>query len=185
MTDIYPLDTRLTMYNNFPKGGVGAEIGVCKGANAVCLFVATRPTKLHLVDTWERNPATELYHPIELFYGDWRGHINRLFPQEIIDGSVVLHKTTGIDFFNSVEDNSLDWVYLDSDHNFSNIIQEIRLATKKVRSGGVISGHDFCVHEKAWRSGVMRAVITIIQEGLIRMESLTDEVFPSYFCRVL
>ena len=182
--EVYNLDTRLTMYNNFKKNGKGAEIGVCKGANAVSLFVAARPVELHLVDLWERDELTEKNHPIELHYGDWRQNIDFLFHNEISNKSVILHKMKSIDFLNTLPDNYLDWIYIDGDHEFSTVIEELRLSAKKVKKGGVICGHDFLVMQGAWRSGIVRAVITCVQEGLMTMEAITEEVFPSYFCRV-
>jgi predicted O-methyltransferase YrrM len=40
-------------------------------------------------------------------------------------------------------DNSLDFVYIDAGHRFDDVVQDIIKWTKKVRKGGIISGHDY------------------------------------------
>ena len=51
-----------------------------------------------------------------------------------------------------IEDNSLDFVFLDADHGFDGCSQDIEKWTPKVKSGGFITGHDI------WLSGVQKAV---------------------------
>lgn len=182
---INQVDTSLVMYTKILKGGIGAEIGVCRGHNAATLYIATKPSKLFLVDTWEIDLETKKYHPIGLQYDNWQDEVSNLFAHEIEDGRVELYKGLSVDFLSSIEDGYLDWIYLDADHNYESIKPEIELACKKVKSGGYIMGHDFMVHEKAWKAGVIRAVIETIQEGKIVMEYITTENFPSYTCRVL
>ena len=41
------------------------------------------------------------------------------------------------------EDESLDFVYIDGDHNFRFIAEDIYEWPKKVKKGGVIAGHDY------------------------------------------
>ena len=61
----------MEMYLSLPKGGVGAEIGVCKGVNATFLWQALKPSKLYLCDIWEeRSTNTYLIEEPELWYDD-------------------------------------------------------------------------------------------------------------------
>ena len=43
----------------------------------------------------------------------------------------------------SFEDNSLDFVYLDGNHEAPHVQQDIEEWAKKVRPGGVVAGHDY------------------------------------------
>jgi len=52
-------------------------------------------------------------------------------------------RKTSMDALEYFEDGSLDWVYLDGDHNFRHAAADIYEWAKKVRSGGVVSGHDY------------------------------------------
>ena len=40
-------------------------------------------------------------------------------------------------------DGTLDFVYIDGNHNFKNVANDIVEWSKKVRVGGIVSGHDF------------------------------------------
>ena len=40
-------------------------------------------------------------------------------------------------------DNSLDFVFIDANHTFEYVVNDIAEWSKKVRPGGIISGHDF------------------------------------------
>ena len=41
------------------------------------------------------------------------------------------------------KDGSLDFVYIDGNHTFEYVINDIAEWSKKVRKGGIISGHDY------------------------------------------
>ena len=41
------------------------------------------------------------------------------------------------------QDDSLDFVYLDGNHDFVNVTQDIHYWLKKVKPGGILSGHDY------------------------------------------
>jgi len=41
------------------------------------------------------------------------------------------------------EDNSLDAVYIDGEHDFDSVSQDIKLWSKKIKKGGILCGHDF------------------------------------------
>ena len=40
-------------------------------------------------------------------------------------------------------DESLDFVYIDGDHSYRFVVEDIREWAKKVKKGGVVSGHDY------------------------------------------
>ncbi len=44
-----------------------------------------------------------------------------------------------------IEDNSLDIVYIDGQHNYESVIEDIMYWTPKIRAGGIICGHDYIV----------------------------------------
>ena len=43
-------------------------------------------------------------------------------------------------------DNSLDFVFIDGNHTFEYVVEDIAQWSKKVKVGGIVSGHDY------WRS---------------------------------
>ena len=42
-----------------------------------------------------------------------------------------------------IEDNSLDFVYVDGDHSYECVYQDLRLYYKKLRKGGILAGDDY------------------------------------------
>lgn len=50
-----------------------------------------------------------------------------------------------MDALNDFEDNSLDFVYIDGNHTLPYIAADIFGWERKVRKGGIISGHDYAV----------------------------------------
>jgi cephalosporin hydroxylase len=47
------------------------------------------------------------------------------------------------DAIHDVPDNSLDFVYLDADHSYDFVMQDIILWGRKLKKGGAMSGHDY------------------------------------------
>jgi len=54
-----------------------------------------------------------------------------------------LVRKSSMDALNNFKDGSLDFVYIDGDHRFRFIAEDIVEWYKKVRIGGVVSGHDY------------------------------------------
>ena len=51
-----------------------------------------------------------------------------------------------------IADNSLDFVYIDGDHNYEFVIEDLSLYYPKVKKGGLFSGHDYNVYESVKRA---------------------------------
>lgn len=180
------IDTRELMYDTIPEGGVGAELGVCRGTNAVQLLFRAKPSVLFLVDKWEEAEYLRKPHEVsDLWYDDHYESVASIFDEEIKEGKVVIHKQHSSSFLASLPDNSLDWVYIDSNHHYQCVSREIDLSVKKVRAGGLIMGHDYMTNPKVWGTSVIRAVNERIRNGDIQMEAITNEKWPSYMTRVL
>jgi predicted O-methyltransferase YrrM len=57
--------------------------------------------------------------------------------------NIVKYKMTSSDASYEFAPHSLDLVYIDSDHSSENVEKEINLWVDKIKSNGVIAGHDF------------------------------------------
>jgi predicted O-methyltransferase YrrM len=53
-----------------------------------------------------------------------------------------------------IADDSLDFIFIDANHSYNSVLEDITLWTPKVKEGGIISGHDYCDSHP----GVMMAV---------------------------
>lgn len=159
--EIIEVANKRELYQLFPKNGIGAELGTCQGDNALMLYRNTQPKELYLIDIWERNEATYQHHPPELVYDDWREMVRNKLPHP----NVHLVKQDTLSWLDSIPDNFLDWVYIDSLHQYHHVNQEYIRAINKVKKGGIISGHDFYCHPTAWKTGVIRAVLNQVQNN--------------------
>ena len=58
-------------------------------------------------------------------------------------------RKTSMDAMPDIPDRSLDFVYIDGNHSFGHVAYDLMGWSKKVKKGGVISGHDYyCVEPK-------------------------------------
>lgn len=63
-------------------------------------------------------------------------------------------KNYSYEVINRFEDESLDFVYIDGEHTYDGVKQDIELYLSKIKKGGYIGGHDY---KPKWQ-GVMDAV---------------------------
>jgi len=58
-----------------------------------------------------------------------------------------LYRADSLTMAEFVSDNTLDFVYIDANHYYKQVLADIEAWYPKVRSGGVISGHDYCTSD--------------------------------------
>jgi hypothetical protein len=136
--------TRVELIRNigqeFPKGK-GVEVGTFKGSFSNQIVNNWSGT-LYMVDVWR---------PLESGYDDSSNHGRYdggvyTDAMENIKGfedrAIMVRATSEIasDMFN---DNSLDFVYIDANHAYDYVVQDIELWYPKVKKGGFICGHDY------------------------------------------
>ncbi len=115
---------------------VGAEIGVLRGEFTEKFCQAG--LKMYAVDPWKnyldyhRHPAEE---PYEVMYEMTR---KRLAPYDC-----TIIRETSMEAVEGFKANSLDFVYIDSNHRLRHVIDDIYEWSLRLRSGGAICGHDY------------------------------------------
>jgi len=149
-----------------PKGGVCAEIGTWKGDFAATILSSRCPTQLYLVDPWEYRPEGEYE---QAWYGGDKHNkqeemdavhksvVDR-FRSEIEEGQVLVQRARSVDAAASFSDESLDWVYIDGDHNYEAVKRDLDAYFRIVKSGGFIAGDDYTRAGGWFGDAVMRAV---------------------------
>jgi predicted O-methyltransferase YrrM len=50
---------------------------------------------------------------------------------------------SSLEYAKFVEDKSLDFIYIDGNHQYSSVKEDIQVWYNKIKPGGIISGHDF------------------------------------------
>ena len=133
---------------------VGVEVGVEQGVYAELLCQVVPGLKLHAVDCWQA-------------YSGYRDHVN----QEKLDGfyEATLKRTAlydvevirdwSVEAAKEFDAASVDFVYLDANHDFANVVKDLAAWAPKVRRGGVVAGHDYILRKnKAIMHHVVQAV---------------------------
>jgi len=128
----------------------GAEIGVDEGRYAEILCKLVDGLTLYCIDSWA-NKTGKVKERIKR---------NKAFDKartrlEKYDARII--NRTSKEASNQFEDGSLDFVFIDANHDYLHVKEDIQLWAKKVRKGGIVSGHDYYV-TKQGNTGVIKAV---------------------------
>ena len=122
--------------------GVGAEIGVLGGENAFQILNWWNGKKLILVDPYKKWAPEEYIDgvsDISMVNAEFEAR-ERL---ERFTDRVEWWKITSDEAFEQMEDESLDFCYIDGNHHLPIVRRDIENGWKKVKSGGVLCGHDY------------------------------------------
>jgi predicted O-methyltransferase YrrM len=136
---------------------VGAEVGVYRGVYAGWLLRYCPGLKLYAVDSWTSYPGYTDPKAEDMADAYNRARQNtRLYDCTLIKG-------WSSEVVKQFEDESLDFVFIDGNHAYEYVVEDIACWSKKVRKGGIIYGHDFddySSNEKKWQEiNVINAVI--------------------------
>ena len=150
---------------------VGAEIGVERGYFSEFLIKTIPGLKLYCIDPWVPYGKVSKGRAARI----WAQAQIRLVPYN----NVVIIKKTSMDTLSDIPDGSLDFVYIDGTHDFINVDQVIRCWSKKVKFGGIVSGHDY-VYLHRRNLGIVPAVDNFVKENNLSLYLTKDEL-PSWF----
>lgn len=120
----------------------GVEIGVWKGHNAALLLEAVRTLTLYCVDPWESG-GDHVTMPTVTPETFAQAKKEFLSLTKKFAGRCRMMPFTSREASEQLADGSLDFVFIDGDHTYVSASQDIALWYPKVRSGGMISGHDY------------------------------------------
>ena len=128
--------------------GTGVELGTERGRYAE--KIAQVCDKLYCVDLWKA-------------YGNYRQHVTSEHYEEIMQSAKDRLAKYNVELIREdidkaaelFEDESLDFFYLDGNHEEADVKRNLRSWWDKVKVGGIISGHDYSgVHGKGVRQAV-------------------------------
>lgn len=120
----------------------GAEIGVAFGAYSYQIVELNPQMKLYGVDAWKAYDGYSDYKRTETFKKMYDEAHRVMDPYVKRDRYQFVEKFS-LDALDDFEDSSLDFVYIDGNHQDPFVTQDIYGWSKKVRSGGIVAGHDY------------------------------------------
>ena len=144
--------------NETPSGGAIVEVGSWKGKSTAYLGVEVinsgKDIKVVAVDTWLGSPNEDVHQNDPAVK---QGQLYDLF----VDNMAPINKSKQVVMWlraDSVEaskdfgNGSIDCIFIDASHDYESVKKDITAYLPKVKSGGVLAGHDWSWH------GVRKAV---------------------------
>jgi len=130
----------LDLKNLYPNGK-GAEIGVFKGETSKAILNNWDGT-LYMIDVWRalnwENYEDSSNHSIHTTaYKETMDNI-----QGLEDRGIMI-RASSKQASNLIADNSLDWIWIDANHAYDYVKEDIELWWPKLKKGGLFSGHDY------------------------------------------
>jgi autotransporter strand-loop-strand O-heptosyltransferase len=124
------------------QNGKGVEVGTFKGEFSKEILNNWSGT-LFMVDVWKGLPNEE-YSDVSnhnnFEHGVFHHAMNNI--QGFENRAIMIRASSEVSS-NMFEDNSLDFVYIDANHAYDYVVQDIRLWYPKVKPGGYLCGHDY------------------------------------------
>lgn len=153
------------------KDLIGAEIGVYKGDNALNILNNLDIKKLYLID-----PYTT-YDDLEIVNGTSKSELlaARKTAHEVLrqfGDKVVFIEDKSSNAVDRIREQ-LDFVYIDGNHRYKYVLEDINLYYPLVKEGGLIAGHDF--DESSNENGVVQAVNEFFKDVQIYSQVCQDD----------
>lgn len=163
---LLPGFTRRDLVQAFKSRGfqTGAEIGVRQAAFSLALCEGIPGLTLLCVDPWVHYPANPR------MYSQDRHDTNYLVAQHRLQPyKATLVRATSMEAVPDVALCSLDFVYIDGNHGYPYVKEDLAAWSDRVRSGGIVSGDDYDA------PGVRRALEEFVTQAGITAWWITDD----------
>lgn len=120
----------------------GAEIGVDRGDYSEVLCKANSKLHLYSIDPWASyvypSGLSGVNEQQAYFDGCYEKTKERLAPY-----NCTIVRKTSLEAAKDFPDNYFDFVYIDANHDFVNITNDLDTWKKKVKVDGILAGHDY------------------------------------------
>lgn len=132
---------------NLPSDSRIVELGCWKGKSSSFLLVEAKNSgkffDIHLCDTFlgseEHYDENSVHYAedIEKVFEQFKSNVDKAsFPYKV-------HRMDSVELSKNFEDNSIDFLFIDTDHTYEHVSKELKAWYPKVKKGGIIAGHDY------------------------------------------
>ena len=142
-------DFYLHIIQNLKDGSHLVEVGCWMGKSGGYLVEKSKELgknfQIDFVDTWDGD--VNVPYQIDLIRQNGKDHIYEIFKSNIFNidyefsGKIIRmdsSKASGL-----YDDNSLDFVFIDADHSYEKVLEDIKAWLPKIKIGGILAGHDY------------------------------------------
>jgi len=102
------------------------EVGCFSGVSSQ--VIALHCGELHCVDPWSWSAVAQAEQMFDSMLANYP--------------NIAKVKMTSVEASKQYDDGSLDFVYIDADHSYASVVEDINAWKPKVKPGGYIAGHD-------------------------------------------
>jgi hypothetical protein len=134
---------------------VMAEIGCYYGESTLMWASSEKIVKIFAIDPWKdfydvNDGASEKGNMAE---------VEKTFDENIKEiNKIIKCKQKSLEAAEYIEDDSLNFVYLDGSHKYEDVVNDIKTWIPKIKKGGILGGHDIM-----WRDVALAVQRTIGQ----------------------
>tara|TARA_Y100000310_G_C20694835_1_gene824880 strand:- start:3169 stop:3753 length:585 start_codon:yes stop_codon:yes gene_type:complete len=118
--------------------GIGAEMGVKRGAFSSYILDNWEGELLYSIDSWASRAKLEKHYPIAIRVLSEYGNRSKIIKERSIDAAKI------------IENNSLDFCYIDGGHKYEQVKEDLNSWWPKIKTNGVFCGHDYSIDEQAY-----------------------------------
>lgn len=138
----------------------GAEIGVLAGEYSEILCKNNAGLELFGVDPYKAYSQHRSQKQLDRFKEEARTRL------EIYKNYNFIEKSS-MEAVKGFENEELDFVYIDGDHDFLHVTEDITFWSEKVRPGGIVSGHDYIRRRDPTNHRVVEAILPYVKDNKI------------------
>jgi len=103
------------------------------------------------------NPELKLYS-IDPWMDEYKSH-EEVARERLKPYNCEIIKKTSMEAVKDFEPNSIDFVYIDGDHSFDCVLEDLTEWSKIVRKDGLVSGHDYLYVNHSHRRKPVRVAV--------------------------
>ncbi len=122
------------------SNGICLELGVFEGEYSKKILEAGAKV-LYMVDVWKavekdyEDYSNNKFHP--------NAYLEAMKIADLFSNKAIMIRTESKIASNLIEDESLDFMYIDANHYYESVKEDINKWYPKVKKGGVFGGHDY------------------------------------------
>lgn len=151
------------------KGLMGAEIGVYQGENANWILSTLDFKRFYLIDPYSNY---EGYKDAKIHYGKDQDSLE-IAKKEAHNLLRFRENITWIEEKSVIGlgqiEKQLDFIYIDANHQYEYVKQDIYNSWKKLKNGGILAGDDIDNGYDKEHDGVMKAVLELIEKENLKL----------------
>lgn len=149
-------DVRRNILSKVKMGEIYVEVGVWKGNFTEDILEVCRPRRVYLIDPWRSVPSYN-----DAWYSCLQQDMDTIYNsvvERFVDRKEVrILREDSFSAARHLANESADFIYIDGDHNFEQVVEDINIYFPKLKPGGLLVCDDYRMGGW-WNDGVIKAV---------------------------